>query len=321
MTHQHGFPVSVQRSKTGMLVTLRAIEAIAFQDHFIEETLRRVHGVETTVPLLAAGLGSSFAKNMSPAGIIFHVSKCGSTLISQLLKHTRQAVIYSQPPALSDLLMPPQDLDIKELVAAVQTLGMLFSRHANGPYILKSESWNVLFCDVLKAAFPDTPWIFCIRDPIEVAVSNMEDDDPPTWYKYLNSDPNPFAVHLKRKLRSDDTPGSYVALFYAEFCDAILRLNQADGKIISYEDLPRAAWEVVAPHFGLRLSEADMRAMTEAAKIYSKSSYGGEFSFMPDAAQKRQRASCDVKSAADRLAKPSFQQLLSQRYAANFAGR
>jgi hypothetical protein len=309
---QYGYPVSARRSAAGTMVTLRAIEATAFHDHFIEETLKRVHGEEVTVPLQAAGFGSSFVANMSPAGIIFHVSKCGSTLISQLLKHARQAVTYSQPPALCDILMPPHHLDMKTIVEEVQTLAMLFSRHANGPYVLKVESWNILFGDVLRAAFPDTPWIFCLRDPIEVAVSIMEDDDPPTWYKYLNSDPNPFAAHLKRTLRSDATPGSYIALFYAEFCDAMLRLNQAHGKIVSYQDLPDAAWEVVAPHFGLHLSESDLRAMREAAKIYSKSQYGREFTFVPDTDQKQQRASYDVKRAADGLARPSFQRLVSQ---------
>ena len=40
-------------------------------------------------------------------------------------------------------------------------------------YFVKFDSWNTLDLALIRRAFPDVPWIFLYRDPVEVIVSHM----------------------------------------------------------------------------------------------------------------------------------------------------
>ncbi len=40
-------------------------------------------------------------------GIVFHVSRCGSTLVSQLLKQHVGVVVYAEPLPVNEILLPP----------------------------------------------------------------------------------------------------------------------------------------------------------------------------------------------------------------------
>ena len=42
-----------------------------------------------------------------PAGIVFHVARCGSTLVSQLLKQHLGHVVYAEPLPINEILLPP----------------------------------------------------------------------------------------------------------------------------------------------------------------------------------------------------------------------
>src|SRR6185312_7045205 len=193
-----GFPVRICRRKGGMRVWLRRIPLDEFRDPFVEETARRVQGSEyfVDIPCLEAAIFEARHPLPAPSGLIFHVSKAGSTLLSQLLKCSAKITVYSQPRALNDILAPPTDWTPSETIAALQILGGLFFSHARRPYILKLESWNALFSALFARAYPETPWVFCVRDPIEVGVSAFEDPDPSSWLKQFGERDNPFASFL-----------------------------------------------------------------------------------------------------------------------------
>ncbi len=215
--------------------------------------------------------------------------------------------------ALNDILMPPHLGTPSETVEALRSLGRLLALHARGKYVLKAESWNVLFCDLLQEAFPATPWVFCIRDPIDVVISVMDDPEPVVWYRLMGSVENPYRPYLRRSLPESADRGEYISIFYAEFCDAIDRLRGSNGRIICYEQFPHAVWTMIAPHFGLELASADSASVADAAKYYSKSTLGEKTLFLPDTDRKRQRASGEVKQAADEFARPSYERLRSLR--------
>src|SRR5438552_2215761 len=46
-------------------------------------------------------------------------------------------------------------------------------------YVVKFSSWNVRRLDLLRAAFPNTPWIFVYRQPVEVIGSILKGS--PGW--------------------------------------------------------------------------------------------------------------------------------------------
>jgi hypothetical protein len=61
-------------------------------------------------------------------------------LITQMLKTVSSLAIYSQPPAIGQLLRPPHPHSKEDMIADVRMLGRLFALHAQRPYILKLES-------------------------------------------------------------------------------------------------------------------------------------------------------------------------------------
>jgi hypothetical protein len=307
----HAFPVGAKRDDRGFVVSFKDIDPLAFMDPFVADTIARSPG-GTTEALLGKFEHTSDLQAVAPSGIIYHVSKCGSTLVSQVLKKLDGLVVYSRPQAFIDLLMPPHPCSPEHMVQSLRTLGLLFARHAGRPYVLKLANWNVLFCGLLQRAFPDTPWIFCIRDPIDVAVSTLEDPAPGLWYKYIARQDNPFLTHLGMDGSRRLAPELYIAAFYTAFCEAILNLDGSHGKIVSYESMPESIWEIIAPHFNLTVSAEELAAMQQAARFYSKAPLGTPHEFVSDSMAKRRRAAPEVRAAIDSHARPIFQRVLKE---------
>jgi hypothetical protein len=306
------FPVRIRRDERGFMVALRKLAPDAFSDPFVAETIARLPGETTERPLDDAVDAARDPGTIAPRGIIYHVSKCGSTLVSQVLKQLDGVTVYSQPPALNDLLMPPHACSAGDMTQALRQFGALLARHAGGPYVLKLESWNVLYCHLLQRAFPATPWVFCMRDPIDVAVSVLEDPDPGSWYPQLRRDDNPFFAQFGLPTDSRLPAGDHIALFYLQFCAAIRQLARPMGRIIQYDSMPASIWTIVAPAFNLAISADAQARMERAAAFYSKAPTGSRRRFVADSTDKRRRVAADIRAAIDAKARPVYEQMLRE---------
>ena len=194
--------------------------------------------------------------------------------------------------------------------------------------MLKLESWNVLYCGLLQRAFPTTPWVFCIRDPIDVAVSVMEDPDPGGWYRQLGRADNPFFGQFGIPATGALPPGDYIALFYEKFCDAIRQLAPQTGLIVHYDSMPDSIWTTIALAFNLPVSAGALERMQRAAGFYSKDPPGSRRSFVADTTglpvryeqdekdgsiswdiQYQPGLAADVRAAIERRARPVYEQI------------
>jgi len=301
-------PIRAALRPEGLYLALRQIAPSELRDAFMQETVLRLPAPETLVHLPRAELDRQPLER-PPAGLIFHVARCGSTLVSQMLKRCDSVVVYAEPLPINEILLPPHPWPRADLVAALRAVGAALARHAGRPYVLKFSSWNTLYCDLLAEAFPQSPWALCLRDPAEVAVSLLK--DTPGWLK----DTDEPAQRLARVI---DPAGAsrgreeYYARLYAAFCDAATQLDPARGKLLRYETLPAAVWEVLAPHFSLALDERQRQAMREAARQYSKAPVGQPTDFAPDAASKQAAVSAALRQAVAALALPALQRLTAR---------
>jgi len=298
-------PVRAALHPTGLYLALSRIGPAELRDAFMQETIVRVPAAESVVQIAREDIGK-VDPGTAPAGLIFHVARCGSTLISQLLKQHDNLVVYAEPLPVNEILLPPHKWPRRELVAALQSLGDAFARHARKPYILKFSSWNTLFCDILAEAFPDSPWLLSLRDPVEVAVSLL--GQPPGWMQ--GSDES--SKVLTRFVDPDSSSRSadeFVARLYGKFCEAACSLDAKRGRIVRYEDLPAAVWDIVAPHFSLSVDDQRRNRMSEAARINSKAPVGKAAAFASDAATKQAAASTALRQAIDAFARPQLERL------------
>jgi hypothetical protein len=300
-----GLPVRAGLAPTGLYLALRQIGRDELQDAFMQETVARVPAEDRVVHVSREGVGWA-PRDTAPVGIIFHVARCGSTLLSQSLKQLDGLVVYAEPQPVNEILAPPHKWPRADLVAALRTLSGALARHARGPYILKLSSWNTLYCDVVAEAFPQTPWVLSLRDPVEVGVSLLA--SPPGWFQG--------AAEAARGLVAQVDPGhaaksreEFIARAYGAFCTAAAKLEVRRGRLVLYESLPAAVWEIVAPHFSLQIGPAQRDRIAEAARRHAKAPVGAVTEFTSDAAAKQDAASAELRRAIDSLARPQLERL------------
>ncbi|MGA9493477.1 MAG: hypothetical protein WBV80_24965 [Mycobacterium sp.] len=285
-----------------------------FVEPFFDETVSRWMSGPHVRPLVRTGLDALVAldsePSLEPAGMIFHLSRCGSTLVSQLLCAVPGVVVLAEPAPLNALLrLDPGLVDEATLVQLVRLLVRALGRCRHGDeqqLVLKCTSWNVRRRAVLAAAFPETPWIWVQRDPVRVLASLLA--EPPGW---LGLQARP---HGAARLFGLD-PATLLAMSPIEFAaralGSMLHVAATDPNhrlLVDYADLPAAVWQRIAPHFGLEVDAATTERMIELSRLYSKDSESRVFT--GDTLEHRPINDV-MRDAVQRFAEPAYRALVA----------
>ena len=158
-----------------------------FVEPFFDQTVARWASGPRARPLVRTGLEALVIldnePSLEPAGMIFHLSRCGSTLVSRMLGTLPGTVVISEPSPLNALLgLDPGRVSEAMLVRSVRLLVRALGRCRHGDehhLVLKCTSWNIRRREILAAAFPETPWAWVQRDPAHVLASLLA--KPPGW--------------------------------------------------------------------------------------------------------------------------------------------
>jgi hypothetical protein len=274
---------------------------VPLHDSFFEDSLRRAKRLPinallkvcTPLNVLARPLPAD-ATN-APDGLIFHMSRCGSTLVSQMLAAMPGNIVVSEAPPLDTIVQmahshpeapPEQRIALLRGMAAALGRGRFGNRRH---YVIKTDSWHSLALPLFRAAFPDTPWLFLFRDPTEVMVSQMRIRGSQT-VPGTQLDPI-FAISDQLSLSAED----YIARVLNRVAQAAV--DHADiggGLLVDYAELPDAVERRILPHFGINPDPEALTAMRVAATWDAKSP---SFAFEPDAEDKRRNAGEAVRAA------------------------
>lgn len=118
--------------------------------------------------------------HVQPSAFIFHVSRCGSTLLSQFLSLDRKHIVLSEAPFLDQLLRIPFDnrYDMVSLSREwFQAALPFYAQKRNGAeqhLFIKTDCWHIFFYERLRKLYPDTPFILLYRSPDEVLRSQQK---------------------------------------------------------------------------------------------------------------------------------------------------
>jgi hypothetical protein len=239
---------------------------------------------------------ASRGETRAPDGLIFHMSRCGSTLVAQMLAATGATTVSEAPPI--DVAVQIETSSARGrhpgvLAAVVSALGR--RRGGRDDYFVKLDSWHVLALARFRHVFPATPWVFLYRDPIEVLVSQMRQRGMQT----IPGGMSPHIYGLDPTAMPDD---EYCARVLALTCEAAAQAGLGGGLMVNYDELPDAVFTRILPHFGVMLDETSRLAMDDAARRNAKAPH---FDFAPDAAAKRAEAKPRLIELAERhLAEP-----------------
>lgn len=234
------------------------------------------------------------------AGLVFHMSRCGSTLVSQMLGAVPGTLSLSEPGPLDSVvrLAVAGRLPRGQAVAALRATASALARRRRGEAaaVIKLDSWHVLALPLLREAFPGVPWVYLFREPVEVLVSHMRMRGYQTVPSLM-----PEGLYRLDGLSAAE-PERLCAAILAQFhATALPAIEAGAGLAIDYAALPDAA-DRIASHFGLSPGEAAYAGMMQVASRDAKAQVRA---FVPDAAAKRREGNDAVRAAAaEWLAEP-----------------
>lgn len=269
---------------------------------FFEDSIRRAmarpfnqlfHYRMTLDDFLAGGADEQV---LPPSGFIFHMSRCGSTLVSQMLTAppANQVVSEAAPiDAVIQLLHKLTDLPAEQQRAAMRAIVAAFGRRRSDAarhYVFKFDCWHALALPLLRRAFPTVPWVFLYRDPVEVLVSQRRQPGSQMVPDIVS--PSFYGID------GYDGVDEYHARVLAKICDAaVVGLRTGGGLPINYRALPESVFTKILPHFGIGCSAPERQNMAQATRNDVKSPGSA---FAGDSAIKQQEASARVRALAQR---------------------
>ncbi len=267
----------------------------------------RLFGFRT--PLADVVAWADALPTIEPSGLIFHMSRCGSTLAAQMLAATPAHVVVSEASPLDRVVQIAREdpgIDGPALVRAmIKVLG-----HARDPsaerLFVKLDCWHTLAVPLFRRALPLTPFIFMYREPVEVMVSQMRQRGSQMVPEFVP--PSLYGLELPGGVPAED----YCARVLAAVCEGVLSEPAQATTLVNYTEMPGALLDRILPCFGLTLDAETEAAMAAAARFNAKAS-GSDFT--PDSEAKRREASDTVKAATARWLSDPYARLEARRAA------
>jgi hypothetical protein len=220
-------------------------------------------------------------------------------------------IVISEPQPVGELLQQapgdhaPGDWEqarneiLRSLIAAYgQKL-----RTSDKALVIKLQSWNILFLDVIQKLWPEVPCLVVIRNPIEVMVSCLR--QPSGWMAW-QQDPAR-AGHIfgwKEKSISEMSREQFCARVLGRF---LTTAHQAAGllRVIDYEDLTTANAKKIGGFFALDGQQLDVERLDREMNTYSKDKSGRQL-FEDDSEIKQQQASELMRNESKQWADDSY---------------
>jgi hypothetical protein len=230
------------------------------------------------------------------SGLVFHMSRCGSTLLARILGAPLNHLVVSEPEPLDAVIQWAEIADVPypRKLLAIRAIVAALARQRDPTwhrFFVKLDSWHILSHRLLRDAFPDVPWVFLHRDPVEVLVS-------------LGKKPGIQSVPgmLPEKLIGIDNAmaiphDEYCAILLACFCEAAIDAHASGGGMfVDYENVKSAAMDLISRHFGFVPDPAEQQAMAAITQVDSKNPLE---IFASDSAQKQSRANARTLQIAE----------------------
>ena len=309
-------PVQVVAAADGPAVDWAYFGSRRLAEPFFEDSMRRALALPFNklfryrTPLADFLSHAEIAASLAPDGFVFHMSRCGSTLAAQMFAALPDCVVVSEAPPIDTVLQLARSAPLETAAQALRAIVAAYGRRRPGArrFIVKLDSWHALALPVFQRAFPETPWTFFYRDPIEVMVSQ-------TRMRGIQMSPAMVPASLFG-IEPSDNPDleDYGARVLGAICRAAAaQAHDPRGRLINYRDLPGAVFSELLPHFGLALDDGARAAMHRVTQQDAKTP---ALPFTADSAVKQQEATPSLRRLAQTHVGAVYRQLEAQRAAA-----
>jgi hypothetical protein len=210
--------------------------------------------------------------SVPPSGFVFHMSRCGSTLVAQMLAGLPSSIVLSEAQPFAAVLELHRERRLGDDAAAGALRGLAAAlgrpRYGETRLFVKFHASHVLDLPLIARAFPGVPWVFLFREPRAVLRSHA---------RALGAET--FAA------ASGDVPDERNAeSAVAAYCEAALRhAGVGSSLFVDYAELPGAVCERILPFFGVELDDGAADALRAIARRDTKRP--GDFTARADAGE------------------------------------
>ena len=279
---------------------------VGFDEPFFVQTIERAFRTpfsllfrrETGIDVL-----EELEPGLKPSGFILHGSRCGSTLVTQMLASAAEHLVLSEALPVDQVIRAraSEPERTRWLRAVVSVLGRP-RRGYERAFVLKLDAWNVCSLGLVRRAFPDVPWVFLFREPVQVLASHFRQRGAHMVPGAL--DPALFGLDPGKIVHMP--PEEYCARVLAAIYRAALEHRDERALIVDYADLPDAVFSRILPAFGLDCDAAGLARMREVAGFDAKNP---QLLFSPDGEAREREASPALREAAERWVRPLYEEL------------
>lgn len=254
----------------------------------------------------------------SPTGFIFHETRCGSTLVANMIASVDTNIMWSESTGPWKLMHTcPKCSKENQIVPWLKVIIGAMSRSANhNQFYYKFQSSEDI--DAVTSAFPEVPWIFIFREPVEVMMSRLgaQRIGMEGMEKEVAARVEKGMAGIKPK---SNKPGREVttAQQLSGLCKKAIQAfekNPEKGMMVEYPSIPVGIVETVLPnHYQVEVTPWESERMMNATQTYSKvasfSKGSTDSKFTEDTGTKHEAASVAVTEAAQKFLYPDFYKL------------
>lgn len=213
---------------------------------------------------------------IEPTAFIFHISRCGSTLLAQLLSLDAQNIVISEAPILDEVMreisfrkfeVPEEEINAS-IKAVIKLLGK--KRSGNQKHLfVKLDSWHIFYYEKLRELYPDTPFIFSYRRPDEVIRSQVANPGMHVLAGAIQPALFGFELHDVLMLERE----VFISKVLETYFENYLKIIDIDKKsiFVDYAEGILPILEKIESFLNLDIEEAIKAKMIERTQFHSKS--------------------------------------------------
>ncbi len=261
---------------------------------------------------------------MGPTGFVFHESRVGSTLVANSLTAMNPSAnrVYSESNPINTALKS----DNPQLLRDVVYLMGRTNRPEEEHMFFKVSSIGTKRISIMREAFPETPWIFVYREPVQTMMSHL---DPAkvsvskngriqaVCTRARHGPPQDLHDLVEQQGRHIDelSDQEFCAAHLASLCESALgelkKFNH-HGRAVEYDGLIDQLLDNIIPnHFGVTVDEEARQRVLEVSKTYSKAktkTRGGK-DWVEDSEKKEAHSTPEIRSASELFLSKSYSEL------------
>ncbi len=224
----------------------------------------------------------------SPAGFIFHLSRCGSTLVSGCLSELETTCVFSEPPLLTELLLDAA-LSVEEKQASLRVfIDLQAAAFPDKPQvIIKWNAWDIFYWDLIRGLYPQVPVLFLVRDPVEILASHQK-----LTGRHMSGEPGLTGVAPVFGYSGESLLAFRIKVL-RQLLEFMAKLSTQPRILIKdYSQLNPEAIGCVGDFFNLALTKADMDCVRH--RMFYNAKEPGK-AFVADSASKREGFGVDQR--------------------------